>query len=345
MQWSRLHLGSLEGATVLASGAGTVTAKATLRVTAGPDQNFPTMAQPRKAVAAVVADGTVLAADAVPGTSAIVASSEIALKFGGADGAGGSIDLANRAKLASFATKVELASLTREENPAALEAKGVESFVAGTGSAANIIVTVTGPIREGDTVYFDQDMDTKMGAKESLGITGGVASKSFRLSNATSGAKVYYIPDGATEMKAGNFSAKFAVEYDAVSVKTPAAVTKVAKLVYNGVSERARAYAIPNAGSNDIANIRIKCEAGGTQMCTVFLECNEQNGMSHFGELGSTIAAGATLVLRAEDIADVLPDTDSWVGRLSCDVLSSKDVSVQVLVRSGDSLINNTYVD
>ena len=35
---------------------------------------------------------------------------------------------------------------------------------------------------------------------------------------------------------------------------------------------------------------------------------------------------------------------DSWNGRLSCDILSSSSVSVQVLVRSNDSLINNTYI-
>ena len=37
----------------------------------------------------------------------------------------------------------------------------------------------------------------------------------------------------------------------------------------------------------------------------------------------------------------------TWTGRLSCDVFSDEEVSVQVLVRnrSGHPLINNTYID
>ena len=56
------------------------------------------------------------------------------------------------------------------------------------------------------------------------------------------------------------------------------------------------------------------------------------------------IAAGATEHLTEEDIAGVL-GIDDWTGRLSCDVLSASDVPVQALVRSGDSPINNAYVD
>ena len=70
---------------------------------------------------------------------------------------------------------------------------------------------------------------------------------------------------------------------------------------------------------------------------------------SNFNELDSTIAGGATDVLQSGgrakmDVANVL-DVDGWVGRLSCDVLSAGDTSVQVLVRSDGSLLNNTYVD
>ena len=50
------------------------------------------------------------------------------------------------------------------------------------------------------------------------------------------------------------------------------------------------------------------------------------------------------MVLRAEGIGEVL-GVDAWDARLPCDVLSASEVSVQALVRSGDSLINNTYID
>ena len=72
-------------------------------------------------------------------------------------------------------------------------------------------------------------------------------------------------------------------------------------------------------------------------MCTVFLDCNGQDGMEYFGELGS-ISAGARTVLQAEDIAEVL-GIDAWAGNLSCNVLSYyHKVSVQMLVRSDQSL-------
>ena len=136
----------------------------------------------------------------------------------------------------------------------------------------------------------------------------------------------------------------FEIEYDATSVVDPGAEMGAGKLVYNGVDMQARAYAIPPASHDDDGNVRIKCEATGDAMCTVFLDCNEQDGMARFGELGDTIAAGATEHLTGGAIADVL-GIDDWTGRLSCDVLSANEVSVQVLVRSGESLINNTYVD
>ena len=342
----RLDVKSLEGAAGLA-GAGTVTVAAAMRVTSGPDLNFPTMLVKRDEVKAVTAapDAVppVVAVEYVRGTSNMIANSALAVTFTGAGGTTGNIDLANRAKLAAPATKVGVASLSYVKNTDAKEADGKASFSASDGAAANITVTVSGMVRDTDTVYFDQDMDGKPGAKEGLDIADGVATKSFRLSNAGSGATVYFVPDGTTNMTAGRLNASFAVEYDATSVVNPGAKTGGANLVYNGVESKARAYAIPNPGMNDIGNIRIKCEAGGTAMCTIFLDCNEQNGMGHFGELGSEIPAGATMVLQADGIAEVL-EVDEWDGRLSCDVLSSNPVSVQVLVRSGNSLVNNTYI-
>ena len=99
----------------------------------------------------------------------------------------------------------------------------------------------------------------------------------------------------------------------------------------------------------DLGNVRIKCHAEGESTCTVFLDCDEQDGTRHFEELGETIAAGATTVETSSSIADLLDDLDggTWNGRLSCDVFSDEEVSVQVLVRnrSGQPLINNTYID
>ena len=227
----------------------------------------------------------------------------------------------------------------------AVEADGKTEFATGKGMAADIHITVEGSIRDTDTVYFDLPDDeakfnAKMDDKENLSITDGVATGSFRITGGT----VYYVPDGETPMSAGDLEAKFAIEYDASGINDPTGVSGSADLKYAGVAQMARAYAIPNPDHPDMGNVRIKCEESGDSTCTVFLDCNEQDGMSRFGELGDTIAAGATAHLNEEAIGEVL-GIDTWEGRLSCDVLSASDVSVQVLVRSGDALVNNTFVD
>lgn len=340
----RFDLGSIIGY----GGTGSVTADASFRVTDGPDDNFPTELVARKAVAAVVADDTVdppiVAAAAIPGTNTMVATSGAAVTFDAADGSvAGQIDLDERGKL-DGATKLEVASLSYDTDEEAVEADGKTSFSDGKGAQANIHITVSGMVRDTDTIWFDQDNDSKMGAKESLSITNGVASKSFRLSNVdAAGSSVYFEPDADTPMSAGEIEAMFAVEYDDASAVDPDAEMASVELEYSGITMEARAYAIPNPGMNDIGNVRIKCEADGDSMCTVFLDCNEQDGTPHFEELGSTIAAGATMVLQAGPIAEVL-GVDEWAGRLSCDIWSDENVSAQVLVRSAESLINNTYI-
>ncbi len=351
----RLGIGSLNGY----SGAGAVNVDAEFRVTDGPDNNFPDELVARKAVAAVPAvtddptttgtDETAAAIPAVRGTSGMIASSKKAVTFMGANGDTGNIDLENRAKLAAPQTQVAVGSISSMDDAGPVEKDGTTSFATGKGAEADIHITVTGMVRDTDTVYFDIPSDDgkggmalngKMDAKEGLTIEDGVATGTFRRNDGT----VYFVPDGETAMTSGKLTAMFAVEYDATSVVDPKAVMGGGNLVYNGVEMQARAYAIPPLSHMDDGNVRLKCEATGDAMCTVFLDCNEQNGMARFGELGDTIAAGATAHLTEEDIADVL-GIDDWTGRLSCDVLSANSVSVQVLVRSGESLINNTYVD
>ena len=108
-----------------------------------------------------------------------------------------------------------------------------------------------------------------------------------------------------------------------------------ARLEYAGVS---RVYAIiPNLGMNGTTRVRITCEAAQEcavfLKCTEFMECDAQTGMRYFGELSGMIDSGATEVLGAEDIANVLGADAGWDGLLSCEVLSTGEASVQVLVR------------
>ena len=346
----RLYVGSLEKATVLADGD-PVTAGATVRITGGPQANFPVAVQLGVAAGA---DGVLGTGDDVLTTTDAIAKTKLALEFEADDGDDGlagagildaraQISLEDRTMLAAGAD-VELATVNITAGTQ-VEADGETVFADGDGSEADIDITITGALRDTDAVYVDLNADQVIDDGEAIDITEGVGWGSFRLADVPSGTMIRYVPDGETPMKRGEFSTSFAVNYDAESAIDPAPVSASANTYYAGVDTEARAYAIPNAGTtNDIANVRFTCESAGSAACTVFLDCNGQDGEAYFGELGSTIAAGATTVLQAEAIGEVL-DIDAWAGRLSCDVLSGNDVSVQVLVRSGGSLINNTYVD
>ena len=350
----RFDLGSIQDYT----GAGTVTASASFRVTDGPAQNFPTETAPRMAVAMIPAgpgpDGEPGGGDdteavpAVRGTSNVIANTMAAQTFMATPGASmGQIDIDDRTSFDGTTTKVEVASFSYTNMAEAVEADGKTSFATGKGMQANIMVTVTGMVRDGDVIYFNQDGDTMMGDREQLTVSGGTATRTFRITNIDdpTGTSVYFTPNGDDAMSAGNVKAEFSVEYDDSAAVTPMPASAGVDFVYAGINMEALAYAIPNAGMDDIGNVRIKCEADSEDAeCTVFLDCDEQDGTSHFEELGETIGAGKTMVLQSSAIADLLGGP--WEGRLSCEIFSDNSVSSQVLVRSGTghALINNTYV-
>ena len=327
-----LYLGSLEGAAGLASGDASVTASASVRVTAGGSSNFPDKVETPTASSNVIADSEKAWTVAPQG--------RLVLR--------GWINLDDRTKLvpvfASDSSTLAWIRLLGSSGPK--EADGKTFFHSGAGSRANIYVNVSGMIRDTDSVFVDLDRDGKISAGEGLDITNGVASKGFRPRQFTTGGSrpVYYTPSGETDLKHGTFNTNISIEYEDDSLVDPEAVSFVSQLAYFQVRTT---HALPNAAFNDVVRVRITCEAAGDResagvhipgdMCTVFLDCNGQDGMEYFGELGS-ISAGARTVLQAEDIAEVL-GIDAWAGSLSCDVLSYyHKVSVQVLVRSDQQL-------
>ena len=368
----RFDIGSIRGY----GGTGTVTASATMRVTGGPQDNFPTEVQsaPRDAVAAINVGDTIPApteADpnatrtataedvvaAVSATANMIANAMAAMSYDAAgNDAGGEIDLDDRTALAGM-DKLEVASFSHGPNSMAPDAKtsdGMTSFATEEGSQANLTVTVTGMVRANDMIWLDQDGDGMMTGREGMTVTGGSASKTYRITNVPSGSSVYFQPNDTDDMSEGSITATFAVEYDDDDWVTPETDSGTVGLRYADIMMQARAYAIPqpdlmDTGMTDVGNVRIKCHAEGDSTCTVFLDCDEQDGTRHFEEIGETIAAGATAVLQSGDIADLLPDLDggTWNGRLSCDVYSEESLSVQVLVRNrtGHPLINNTYIE
>ncbi|MDE0004262.1 MAG: hypothetical protein OXQ29_16355, partial [Rhodospirillaceae bacterium] len=87
----------------------------------------------------------------------------------------------------------------------------------------------------------------------------------------------------------------------------------------------------------------VTCESPAKTGCRVFFDCHDTAGMNYFGESGASLGPNATMRWDQDGIADAL-GIDSWSGRLACDVLSTADVSVQVLTRAEGVLVNNTFV-
>ena len=270
-----------------------------------------------------------------------VAKSAQAFTFTGSDGAGGAISLEDRTELHEHDKAVSLGGLslgTATERP--LGADGMP-FTTDDSGAGQINITVKGGFNEGDTVFFDQDGDGKVGGKETLDVDGGIAEGSFGFDDAfldADGVQVdssrilYYVPAGKENLTRGVYRTEFGIEYDRPSHVIPKEQQATARLEYAGV----RVYAIiPKPATDAKTRMRIWCDA--PQGCTVFLACDAQTGMRYFGALSGTIDSGAREELEAEDIANILGADDGWDGLLSCEVLSTGEASVQVLVRSADS--------
>ena len=80
----------------------------------------------------------------------------------------------------------------------------------------------------------------------------------------------------------------------------------------------------------------------GASQCRVFLECWDDMGMRSFGE-SDPIAEGAIDVLDSMGIEAAAMISDAST-RHSCRVLATGAPSVQTLVRSDGTLVNNSYV-
>ena len=273
-----------------------------------------------------------------------IATSARALTFSAGNG-GGSIDLNDRSSLAYGASSARLASFSmKSEDDSPKQEDGKTSFTVANGGKADLNITILGNIRDTDVVIFDGNRNGRVDDDEILDVEMGEASGSFRLDATRSGASVSYIPDGETDLERGDFETTFAVDFDD-RLRNPGSVKGEATLGYAGIIPKASAYAIPGPDNEamDVANVRIKCEAGTFSTCDVFLDCDAQDGVSYFGQAASELTGGATEHLTSAEIAEIL-GVDTWSGRLSCDVLSNNDASAQVLVRTGGALINNTYV-
>ena len=278
-------------------------------------------------------------------------------------GAGtGNIDLADRTKLIAGEKHVpDIAIGTVTVKAAAgttiKDQDGTAVTFAGD-LAGDVVITVqSDQFRDGDIVYIDDDGDKKPGdSRERLSITDGKATTTRDLEEDTDDAKcctwtVRYVPNGEdalmhdTEMKLSAMTDFTNRDNMNSSAKAGDATSVTSSLLLNGIRPNpAKAYAVAPIGSTDTANVRITCE--NAKKCNAFLSCYDGSGMDYFGEAGVEVPANGTVRLNQDELSEALGMMagESWSGRLSCDVLSTAPVSVQVLTRAAGVLVNNTYV-
>ena len=197
---------------------------------------------------------------------------------------------------------------------------------------------------DGDVVFIDSDSDGKVGGREAFDMEDGVASDTVALDNKSH--KILYVPSGDAPMKhRTEFKVSANTEFADTDALMRSATPMTATLMLQGIEGApAQAYAIAPVDHADISNVRVTCETAAKSGCTVFLDCKDQDGMKSFGEAGAMVGPNATVRWSQAEVATALGMDDGWSGRLACDVLSTAKVSVQVLTRSGNVLVNNTPI-
>ena len=244
------------------------------------------------------------------------------------------------------------------------DGKPVDNDLAGV-----LDVTVTGEFNEGDMAFvnFNEPADYRWDGHDKRMIDGGEAltlnadMTSFSFSGgglsidpddaSLRHIAVYYIPAGKEELAHGSKIKMAAmVNYTPSTAADEGVKKSTTELRYHGVAGAIQAYAIPFEGNGrgDKANVRIRCESGDAfsdgKECRAFLECWDDMGMRNLGEVTPAIAAKSTDVVQTGEIETVIGVADPAT-RYSCRVLATGDASVQVLVNSGGTLVNNTAVN
>lgn len=228
-------------------------------------------------------------------------------------------------------------------NTGALTEDGATTIIPVSGD--RFIVQAMGNFAPGDVLFYSTDAN--YGATEGLTITGQTARLEMELISGLSNlpTTLYYVP-AAGSVREGTFSSSYIVDlrqknnaYAGPTIAPGNVMTS-----FSGITTRGYAYALPNPESGDIGNLRIRCQ--GSAACEVFLQCMDMAG-ARVGDGGLkrvTIAAGAVEHLSTRSSLPELLGVSMWTGRLSCNIMSNREIGVQLLVRSGDTLTNNTYI-
>ena len=242
---------------------------------------------------------------------------------------------------------VELSLIQVARSTTVVRADGTTGFLDATGSSGNLIVTAEGRFATGDILFFSSDATYT--ASEALSVSGTTATGSIPLSTATGGLftttfRLYYVPAMGT-LRQQTIPVSYRLDWtlednkyaDSMLAVGPTAIT------FNGIQDVAYAYAVPNPDNADTGYLRIRCQ--GERECDVFLDCRDQDGGRIGNDLAETkIPGNSTRIYSSKTSLPGLLDVTTWEGRLSCNVMSNRNISVQILTRSGGSLINNTYI-
>lgn len=232
--------------------------------------------------------------------------------------------------------------------------RGPDGTTGALAPGANdyLTVTVTGDFEDGDILIFSPDPSYRE-ARE-LSISGRVATYRLGLDSTSSPAVItttsrarslYYFPaSGTIEQKA--FSIAFSLRWQASNLAARDISAGSTRVEFAGIGTMAFAYGIPNPGNADRGYLRLRCQSATP--CSVFLSCLDQGG----GRVGDGTLQEVSVRGRSVAVYDSktsLPEAlgvTGWSGRLSCNVMSSSDLAVQLMVRSGSvgTLTNNTYI-
>ena len=249
-------------------------------------------------------------------------------------------------------------------NPCLLQSNGTRFAIGRRGDGrGSLNVTVEGDFRQGDEVWLDLDQDGEGSANEALTLDGSFMRGSFGLDtvvgnpDAAVGANgefdgehglrtsaLKYSPNGSDPLRSGTLRSTFSVEMaNEGAPRKPQQIGEFT-MTYAGIEAERTVHGIAPLDSSEMSNLRIKCES--SVPCTVYLECDDADGDTWFAQLEEPVANRETLRLSSAALAQTLGMEDvGWSGRLSCAVLSERDVAVQVLARSENVLTNQTYVD
>lgn len=193
----------------------------------------------------------------------------------------------------------------------------------------------------GNTLAYNENSDIPL----TISADGTTAEGSAPLSGTgalTQGSSynLYYAPGGS--IRRGSIGSSYTLDFASATAKDAMTAAKDLMLEYSGIQFTNYAYAIPHPDAMDQGNLRIRCE--GASPCTIFFRCRDEGG-NDVGSFARTLVnAETTRRFSSMDLHDMIGGNWPRRQRLACSMHSSSRVAVQLLVRSGGTLTNNSFI-